>query len=280
MGWFKNIKKFIGIAVSIVATIATAGLAAPIGAALLGAEAAATVVGATTVGSIVGQTVIGTGIGAINAGISGGDILKGALTGGVTAGVGSAISGVVGGALGADVPLGEGIQGPVRTATLGDSAALGAGAVRGISGATTGALGAALGGGDPLRGALLGGAAGGISGAAGQALGLGSTGTSLLGSALSTGLNYAFPADQKSQTKGASAQTPYQPTAPSKATGLTTNQILGSNAPMGSALSIAPGMGYSPSSTVFGSGESDKPKSNVWNVESLKGGAEVGPNVS
>jgi len=39
-------------------------------------------------------------------------------------------------------------------------------------------------------------------------------------------------------------------------------------------------MGYSPSSTVFGASERDKPKSNLWNVESLKGGAEVGPDVS
>jgi hypothetical protein len=101
-------------------------------------------------------------------------------------------------------------------------------------------------------------------------------GTSALGGALGFGLSAAFPTSKETQRAGVSAQTPYQPTV----SGKSTTQALGTGAPMGSALSIAPGMGYSPSSTVFGSGESDKPKSNVWNVESLKGGAEVGPDVS
>ena len=105
-------------------------------------------------------------------------------------------------------------------------------------------------------------------------------GTSALGGALGFGLSAAFPTSQKTQSAGISAQTPYQPTTSGTTSGTTATQALGTGAPMGSALSIAPGMGYSPSSTVFGSGESDKPKSNVWNVESLKGGAEVGPNVS
>ena len=248
--------------------------AASVGTALLGAEVAGTaILGATTVGSVVGGTVLGAGIGAASAAIQGGDIAQGALFGGITGGVGAAVSGAVGGALGADAPLPEGMQGPIRGATLADSAALGAGAVKGISGAVTGALGSALGGGDPLRGALLGGATGGISGAAGQALGLGPTGTSALGGALGFGLSSAFPTSKETQRSGISAQTPYQPTVSAPKTP-------GSSAALGNALSIAPGMGYTPSSTVIGSSESDKPKSNVWNVESLKGGAEVGPNVS
>jgi hypothetical protein len=248
--------------------------AASVGTALLGAEVAGTaILGATTVGSVVGGTVLGAGIGAASAAIQGGDIAQGALIGGITGGVGTAVSGAVGGALGADAPLPEGMQGPIRGATLADSAALGAGAVKGISGAVTGALGSALGGGDPLRGALLGGATGGISGAAGQALGLGPMGTSALGGALGFGLSAAFPTSKETQRAGVSAQTPYQPT-------VSAPKAAGSSAALGNALSIAPGMGYTPSSTVFGSGESDKPKSNVWNVESLKGGAEVGPNVS
>ena len=231
--------------------------------------------GASAIVASVGTgAIIGAGSGALSAAIQGGDIAQGALIGGITGGVGAGVSNVIGGALSSP---GVGEYGP-QLAT--GSAALDAGIQKGISGAVTGGLGAGLSGKDPLRGALLGGVTGGFSAAAGNALGLGSTGTSALGGALGFGLSAAFPEDQKAQTKGASAQTPYQPTAPSKATGLTTNQILGSNAPMGSALSISPGMGYSPSSAVFGASESEKPKSDVWNVESLKGGAEVGPNVS
>jgi hypothetical protein len=222
------------------------------------------------VASVGSGVIVGAGTGALSAAIQGGDIAQGALIGGITQGVGAGVSNVIGGAL--SLP-GVGEYGP-QLAT--GSAALDAGIQRGLTGAVTGGLGAGLSGGDPLRGALLGGVTGGISGAAGQALGLGSTGTSALGGALGFGLSAAFPQDQKAQTRGVSAQTPFQPTA----TGKTTSQALGTSAPMGSALSIAPGMGYSPSSAVFGASESDKPKSDVWNVESLKGGAEVGPNVS
>ena len=222
------------------------------------------------VASIGTGVIIGAGSGALSAAIQGGDIAQGALIGGITGGVGAGVSNVIGGAL--STP-GVGEYGP-QLAT--GSAALDAGIQRGLTGIVTGGIGAGLSGGDPLRGALLGGATGGISGAAGQALGLGSTGTSALGGALGFGLSAAFPSEKQAQTKSVSAQTPFQPTA----TGKTTSQALGTGAPMGSALSIAPGMGYSPSSTVFGASESDKPKSDVWNVESLKGGAEVGPNVS
>ena len=253
---------------------AEAGVAATIGGAIaggLGLEATALIVGETTLGSVIGGTVIGSGLGALKAAATGGDILQGALIGGVTSGVGSLASGAIGAAL---VP--EGMQGPGLLPEIGGSTIPGVAVQRGLTGALTGALGSGLAGGDPLRGALLGGVSGGLSGAAGQALGLGSGSTGALGSALSTGLSAAFPTSQKTQLAGISAQTPYQPTT----SGTTASQALGTGAPMGSALSIAPGMGYSPSSTVFGSGESDKPKSNVWNVESLKGGAEVGPNVS
>ena len=251
--------------------LAEAGVAATIGGAIaggLGLDAAAIIIGETTLGSVIGGTVIGSGIGALKAAATGGDILQGALIGGVTSAVGSLASGAIGSAL---VP--EGMQGPGLLPEIGGSTIAGVGVQKGLTGVLTGALGSGLAGGDPLRGALLGGVSGGLSGAAGQALGLGSGSTGALGSALSTGLNYAFPAEQQAQTKSASAQTPYQPK-------VSTSNALGTGAPMGSALSIAPGLGYSPSSTVFGSGESDKPKSNVWNVESLKGGAEVGPNVS
>jgi hypothetical protein len=247
------------------------GVAAAIGGAIaggLGLEATAIIIGETTLGAVIGGTVIGSGLGALKAAATGGDILQGALISGITSGVGSIASGAIGSAL---VP--EGMQGPGLLPEIGGSTIAGVGLQKGLTGALTGALGSGLTGGDPLRGALLGGLSGGISGAAGQAFGLGSGGTSALGSALGTGLNYAFPADQKAQTRGVSAQTPFQPTATAKTTP-------GSSAALGNALSIAPGMGYTPSSTVFGSGESDKPKSNVWNVESLKGGAEVGPNVS
>jgi len=252
------------LAIGFVAT--ELGVTAAISGALIEAGASA------IIADVVTGAIIGAGSGAIGAAVQGGDIAQGALIGGITGGVGAGVSGAVTQALGGDT-LSAGLQGPVRGATLADSSALGAGAVKGITGAVTGGLGAALGGGDPLRGALLGGATGGISGAAGQALGLGSVGTSALGGALGFGLSAAFPTSKETQRSGISAQTPYQPTVSAPKTP-------GSSAALGNALSIAPGMGYSPSSTVFGSGESDKPKSNVWNVESLKGGAEVGPNVS
>jgi len=219
------------------------------------------------VASIGSGVIVGAGTGAITSAIQGGDIAKGALIGGITQGVGAGVSNVIGGAL--SLP-GVGEYGP-QLAT--GSPALDAGILKGVTGAVTGGLGAGLSGGDPLRGALLGGATGGISGAAGQALGLGPMGTSALGGALGFGLSAAFPTSKETQRAGVSAQTPYQPT-------VSAPKAAGSSAALGNALSIAPGMGYSPSSTVFGSGESDKPKSNVWNVESLKGGAEVGPNVS
>lgn len=257
------------VAVVVGAVLSYTGVTAAITATLVELGASA------VVASIGTGAIIGAGTGALSSAIQGGDIAKGALIGGLTGGVGAGVTAGLTDALGGSVGIQPGSPGYVAP-TLGGSGTLAAGAIRGISGATTGALGSALGGGDPLRGALLGGATGGISGAAGQALGLGPTGTSALGGALGFGLSAAFPAEQKAQTRGVSAQTPYQPTT----SGKTTSQALGTGAPMGSALSIAPGMGYTPSSTVFGSGESDKPKSNVWNVESLKGGAEVGPNVS
>jgi len=219
------------------------------------------------VASVGSGVIVGAGTGAITSAIQGGDIAKGALIGGITGGVGAGVSNVIGGALSSP---GVGEYGP-QIAT--GSPALDAGILKGVTGAVTGGLRAGLSGGDPLRGALLGGATGGISEAAGQALGLGPMGTSALGGALGFGLSAAFPTSKETQRSGISAQTPYQPTISGKS-------APGGSAALGSALSIAPGMGYSPSSTVFGSGESDKPKSNVWNVESLKGGAEVGPNVS
>jgi hypothetical protein len=249
----------VGLVVAAVASYS--GVAATIAVSLEAMGASALV---ASVGSGV---IVGAGTGAITSAIQGGDIAKGALIGGITGGVGAGVSNVIGGAL--SLP-GVGEYGP-QLAT--GSPALDAGILKGVTGAVTGGLGAGLSGGDPLRGALLGGATGGISGAAGQALGLGSTGTSALGGALGFGLSAAFPTSKETQRAGVSAQTPYQPT-------VSAPKAAGSSAALGNALSIAPGMGYSPSSTVFGSGESDKPKSNVWNVESLKGGAEVGPNVS
>jgi len=249
----------VGLVVAAVASYS--GVAATIAVSLEAMGASALV---ASVGSGV---IVGAGTGALSAAIQGGDIAQGALIGGITQGVGAGVSNVIGGAL--SLP-GVGEYGP-QLAT--GSPALDAGILKGVTGAVTGGLGAGLSGGDPLRGALLGGATGGISGAAGNALGLGPMGTSALGGALGFGLSAAFPTSKETQRSGISAQTPYQPT-------VSAPKAAGSSAALGNALSIAPGMGYSPSSTVFGSGESDKPKSNVWNVESLKGGAEVGPNVS
>lgn len=235
----------------------------------------AEITGSALIGSIGSGAIIGAGSGAISAAAQGGDIAKGALIGGLTGGVGAGVSAGLTQALGGTVGIEAGAEG-FRAPTLGGSETLAAGTIKGLSGLTSGGLGAALSGKDPLRGALLGGLSGGISGAAGQALNLSPLQTSALSGALGFGLSSAFPEEQKARTTSVTARPATQPTV----SGKSPTQILGTNAPMGSALSLAPGMGYTPSSTVFGAGESDKPKEKVWNVESLKGGAEVGPNVS
>jgi hypothetical protein len=252
------------IAVVIGAIASYSGVTAAISAAIF------EITGSALIASIGSGAIIGAGAGAVSAAAQGGDIAQGALVGGLTGGVGGGISNVIGGTLSSPGP---GQYGP-QLAT--GSPSLDAGIIKGVTGATTGALGAALTGKDPLRAALLGGASGGISAAAGNALGFSPTGTSALGSALGFGLSSAFPEEQKTQTRSVSTRTPYQPTV----SGQNTKRVLGTGAPMGSALSIGSGIDYTPSSTVFGSGESDKPKSDVWIVESLKGGAVVGPNVS
>jgi hypothetical protein len=281
MGWFKAIASFIGIAV---ATVLTAGLAAPIGAALIGAEAAAATIGATTVGEIVGGSVIGSGLGAISAGIQGGNVVKGLLTGAVSGGVGTAVSGVVGGALGAQPGSYDPITGKFTASgvgpTLDGSKALGAGATKaasGFAGSTAGSLAGGQPIGSALKSGLIGGVSGGLSAGVGTSMGLGSAGQGLLGGALSYGLGKAL------QPTGQSQQT-YVPTQTTSlgATGTQTPgaQTAGASSSLGSALFAAPGIGYSPGGPILGgSGGEDKAPKNVWS-ETDKSLRDVGSTVT
>jgi hypothetical protein len=299
MGWFKSISKFIGIAVAVVATIATAGLAAPIGAALVGAEAAAAVVGATTVGEIVGGAVIGSGIGAINSGIQGGDVLKGALTGAVSGGVGTAVGGLVSGQLGGTAGTYD-AAGNFTASTikpvLSGSEALGAAATKGASQFAGGTAGA-LAGGAPLNQALKSGAISGASGAltAGlsQGLGLDKTTGSLLGSGISYGLGKAFQptAGSSVQSRAPQYAQTSQPSeqylAPSQTTTLGTSltqapsgQAVGTPSALGSALFAAPGFSYSAGGPVLGGSDTEaKAPRNVWS-ETDKSLRDVGSTVT
>jgi hypothetical protein len=299
MGWFSSIKKFIGIAVAVVATIATAGLAASIGVALIGAEAAAAVVGATTVGEIVGGAVIGSGIGAINSGIQGGDILKGALTGAVSGGVGTTVGGLVGGQLGGTAgtydAAGNFTASTIKPVVSG-SEALGAAATKGASQFAGGTAGA-LAGGAPLTQALKSGAISGASGAltAGlsQGLGLDKTTGGLLGAGISYGLGKAFQptggssvqsrAPQYAQT----SQPSQQYLAPPQTTTLGTSfaqpasgQAVGTPSALGSALFAAPGFSYSAGGPVLGGSDTEtKAPRNVWS-ETDKSLRDVGSTVT
>jgi len=283
MGWFSNAKKFIGIAFAVVATIATAGFAAPIGAALIGAEAAAATIGATTVGEIVGGAVIGSGIGAINSGIQGGNIAKGALTGAVSGGVGATVGGLAGEAFGATPGTYDaagrftaGVAKPI----LGGSEAFGAAATRSAGGLAGGTAGA-LSGGAPisqaLRSGAISGASGGITAGLSSGLGLDKFQSGVLGAGVSYGLNKAFQPTGQSQQTYVPNQTSNRGVSGVQSPG---SQAMGTSSALGSALFSAPGMSYSPGGPVLGgSGGEDKAPKNVWS-ESDKSLRDVGSTVT
>lgn len=243
------------------------GATAAISGALIEAGASAIVADVAT------GAIIGAGSGAISSAVQGGDIAKGMLIGAITGGVGAGVSGALTQTLGGDT-LSAGLQGPVRAPEFAGSQALGSGIVKGVTGAVTGGLGSALGGGDPLRGALLGGASGFGSGYLSSELGLGKVGSSLLGGALSYGLGQAFAPD--APTRNAVAASPGATTYSPTVSGKTAPQA--STAPLGGALLASPTLGYTPGSSFLGGTDSQKPAQNVWNVASLKEGAPVGPS--
>ena len=250
-------------AVALVATLALSEMgitAAAVGSAALGA---AGITASTTVASVVGGSIIGAGTGALSAAVQGGKPLKGALTGAVSGGVGAGVTAGLGEALGAQGAVGAlGPQIPKGAEVFG-STALGAGITKGagaFAGGLTGGLVSGAPFGQALKGGLISGLAGGLGAGIGEAANLGPTGTALLSSGLSYGLQQALT---PSTLKGISTGS-YQPTVSRAAdvapkTGATT----------GSGLASAPSS-YSPGGSVFGTSDSDKPPSNVWNVGSLR----------
>lgn len=254
----------ISVVVAAVSAVASyTGVAAAVGTAILGVEAAATIViGETTLGAIVGGAVVGAGLNGLKAAATGGDFLEGALIGAVTGAAGPVISGAASEFVGPE---------------LAGSATLAKGVSGALAGAGKGLLGSALSGGDPLRGALIGGLGGGITGAATEGLGLDRTTSALLGGGVNFALGQAFAPDAPTRRAVTSTVGPttYSPTI----SGKTAPQV-SSTAPIGGALIASPTLGYTPGSAFLGGSDKEKPAQNVWNVASLKEGAPVGPSTS
>ena len=294
MGWFSKIfgsvSKFIGIAVAAVATIVTAGLAAPIGSAILGAVgaeslAASTVIAGTTAAELTGGAVLGSGINAIEAAATGGNVAKAALTGGVGGLVGTAVGGLVGNELAS--PVGETV-GPMQPNIAGSTSA-GAAAVKGLgnfAGSTAGALTGGANLSSALRTGAISGASGGLSAGLSSALNLsdyglpGKVASGLLGPAISYGLGKAFPASSKGGTQSTSAQPTVATSSPYAGGASQSFQLAGAPSALGSALFAAPGIGYSPGGPVLGgAGGEDKAPKNVWS-DTDKSLRDVGSTVT
>jgi hypothetical protein len=216
-----------------------------------------------TAASITTGALIGAGTGALSAAAQGGKPLKGALMGAVSGGVGAGVSDFVSGALAA--PSAD-LIGPMQP-NIGGSTALGAGLARGAGGFAGGLAGGLAGGQgfqNALKGGLIGGLSSGLAGGIGEATGLGPTGTSLLSSGLSYGLSQALaPSGSRGLVSGLQSTAP---TVTRSAGGVGSG---GTGATLGSGLASAPSS-YAPGGSVFGSSDSDKPPSNVWNVGSLR----------
>lgn len=276
MGWFKKFwkkaRKWIGVVVGAVLTIVSAGLMLPalIGEAIAGAVgigAQATFLGAK-VSTIIGSAVTGAITGAVSSAVGGGDPLKGALGGFVGGLVGPIVSGGVGSM------LGGGTAGQVVGRILG-------GAAGGVAGsAATGGNAQAL-----LRGGLLGGAQGLASGFGESVLGLDKGTAAGLGSIARAGTSLALGPPQRKQTapqlarQTATAQgTGPEPSksAPQQVRAAALRQGLAPQSALAGALSVGGGMGYTPGAAVFGAGDSEKPRRNVWNRGSLRTVSEEG----
>ena len=242
---------------------ADVGVSAAIGSAVLGAVGVADVaIAGTTVGALIGGAVVGTGLGAIRAEATGQNVGKGALLGGV----GGLASGVVAGEIGSALsgPAGEAI-GPMQP-NLAGSSALAAAAMKG-GGAFAGGLASGLAGGQPLgqtlKGATIGGVTGGLGAGLGSEFNLGNLGTS----ALTAGLGYAA-----NQALGTSAKSGSYTPSMSQSAGPSTSA---KNAILGQGLNVGGVSGYTPGAGIYGSGESEKPASSVWNKESLRSVGEA-----
>jgi hypothetical protein len=137
-----------------------------------------------------------------------------------------------------------------------------------LVGGTAGALAAGAPLSQALRGGLISGVAGGLGAGFGKEFGLGDTGTSLLSAGLSTGLQSAL-APSGSRALISATQQPAQagqPTVARPVGGVTAGQTGGT---LGGSLTAAPS-GYVPGGAVFGTSDTEKPPSNVWNTASLR----------
>jgi hypothetical protein len=105
--------------------------------------------------------------------------------------------------------------------------------------------------------------AGGLGAGFGKEFGLGDTGTSLLSAGLSTGLQAALaPSASRSVGYGGG----FTPQVTQQAKGVTAPPT---GATIGGSLAAAPS-GYVPGGAVFGTSDTEKPPSNVWNTASLR----------
>ena len=276
----RKLRKVAKIAVGAVIAVASFGLGLAGGIATIIATAipatAAPIIGTASVSTILGSAITGAVTGSINAAIGGGNILKGALGGLVGGAVGPIISGAAGSV------LGSGTAAQIAGKTLG-----------GLGGGAAGALATGARPEQILRSALLGGAGGLVSGAAQFGFGVSPETAGQLGAVAGAGLKAALPplkGKQQPQAQraptGASATARTapqgQPQAPTTQGATRTLRpalqaaLAGTTSPVAGALSLGGGLGYTPGATVFGSGESDKPRRNVWNRGSLRSLSEEG----
>ena len=236
-------------AVGLVASLALSsiGTAATVGTAVLGA---AGITASTVVANIVGGAIIGAGTGALTAAVTGGKPLKGALIGALSGGVGGGVT----------AGVGEALQGAGLSPSVASGISSGAG---GFARGTVGALASGANLGQALKGGLISVISGGLGSGIGQEFGLGNVGTTLLTSGLSTGLQAALaPSASRSLQYGGG----FTPQVTQQAKGVTTPST---GATIGGSLAAAPS-GYVPGGAVFGTSDSDKKPSNVWNTASLR----------
>lgn len=301
----------IGAAVlgSEIAATTVASVAAPV----IGQTAATTILGSTTVGSVVGGAITGAATGALTSAIGGGDPLKGALGGLVGGAVGPLVGGSVSSMLG---PAGAGLGQPaaqIAGRTFGSAAAGALGAAATGANVQEALRAGAIAGAGGLAGGLT---TAGLQaiGAPEVAISPLSTVASSL-ARYGVGQAFGPQTQQQMITSqyrraptGAPSVSRQAPATPStaasasyggggggggggtdrgggggttQATGRTLRPALqavlaGATSPVAGALSIGGGLGYTPGAAVFGAGESDRARRNVWNRGSLRSLSEEG----
>jgi hypothetical protein len=259
----------IAIVAAVAATVVTAGAAAPLATdAILGetALADATTGDLIAIGAATGAAG-GIAGGATGAALTGGDIGKAALKGGVTGGIGGAVSGGLFGVPGADVPKNGALIGQVGNLGPIPSNVTTAAARSATSGFTSGLL-SGKGVGGAAEQAAISGLASGLYTGVRSALGADTGGAPSTGEQIASGAGqsllqqYLFPSQTQATTVGAGT-VGAGTVAPQTTAG-------------GQALQAAPDLGYAPSSTIFGGGDTEKSNRPVWNQASLRYKDETG----